>query len=231
MSRNYGSALADCKIENGFIEVNGMDAIEFGNTLRKDLKDMLIPHFRPIGVTVTNALNANKDYISKINGINMSYVELLIAFKNVVPISAGGVLPPNLDSDKRIFGSCCSNAREVYTGDKSIIFSKSGQDKIPHFLIEEIPIVKHATDDFTLHFIFMRHQGFIDFDESQRYLRGTGYKPLRAVYDLNDYVSVGYNVKGNKVPIFFKRKINVEGLETILRAYGEDLLVQEAMSL
>ncbi len=163
------------------------------------------------------------DYITKPSGVSKSYTEILCAFNDLVFSKGGGepdINAGSLEGDS--LGFIRAIEKEITSSNKSLYYSGEGISSIAEALVEDIDIIKFSTSGKQLKLVIKRDIGIIDFTDKWTICKHD-YKPVRAVYDLNNIFCVMLPKQGDKeIHLVYKKKINEKVLEKILQDFGKD---------
>lgn len=221
------TALSNCEIKNGVLyvpDLNTEQIILLNNELRIALLENKIPHYRVVGVNIhVSGYVIDIDYITKPSGVSKSYTEILCAFNDLVFSKGGGepdINAGSLEGDS--LGFIRAIEKEITSSNKSLYYSGEGISSIAEALVEDIDIIKFSTSGKQLKLVIKRDIGIIDFTDKWTMCKHD-YKPVRAVYDLNNIFCVMLPKQGDKeIHLVYKKKINEKVLERILQDFGKD---------
>ena len=217
MDRYYARYLVDATLQNGVLRVAGLITSEIKQLnveLRNDLLKYNIPHRKVLGIHI-KALNGcwMSDFVSKVQGIEKSYVEMFVSLNDFIMNEYR-----RMDKKEIIL----STNHKVETTNGSLI--QISTREVVDSLIRNVPIINFEKMGSTLYLLTYHAKGMLDFSASSRILRGTEYKPLRVVYDLNSVFTVKQYQEGDDAIFFmYKREINEFVLLNILRCYAMEI--------
>ena len=230
MHRDLFRALSQCDLNEGVLSFNGLDSndvLQLNDILREALLGDEIPHYKVVGVHVTQGgFVSSSDYITKIRGTNKSYIELLNVFNDLIFAEARGScsLYPDLNPTRLGLGYIMGVDNEVKSDNKSLFFEGCGVTDVAESLVKDLDVIKLNNPTSTIHLVTYRGTGLIDFTEASNLFFGLDlFKPVRAVYDLNNIFSISIPKLGDTtIKLWYKRDINEKVLLKILRDYGSD---------
>lgn len=238
----YALALAECTIKNGELTTpySGLDVKGLGDFLRVAVQKGEIPHTKVVAVKVGWGANTQGDLtlIKKTNAASRSYAELQGILQDVVFETGGGKAPNDFkwkgtvqtlglrEVWEKQIGHAMSICKHVTTGDgKSIVYVQE-VDKRLRFLVDDVNIIDFTRDDAKISFVLKEGTGVVDFNNevTQNIVESCRYFPVMQYYNLTPFLTVKrYREGETSVKFMYKRQIDEEVLQSILRKYGSNL--------
>lgn len=229
MDTFLATALSNCKLKNGVLSVLGLNTEQvnlLNEELRVALLENMIPHYRVVGVNIyVSGCVADIDYITKSSEVSKSYTELLRVFNELIFAEGGGEPDIKFRSDELSnLGFIRAIEKEITSSNNSLYYSGKGICNIAEALVKDVNIIKFLTAGRELKLVIRRNIGMFDFIDKWTMCEHE-YKPVRAVYDLNNIFCIMLPKKGDKnIYFMYKKKINEKVLEKILQDFGKDFI-------
>lgn len=221
-------------LEGGKLRIPELSAEELHN-LYKDLRiallDSQIGHFRPVAFRVEGAMSsAVLSNITKIQGIGLSFSEMSFYLGNIITAEKRGVMPEQLQSAAALskLNSDCSfmtlmgntiGAREEGT----MFYCGEGLTSTPNLLLNDTVVFKKLKSQLAITVVLMYGHTMRDFQDNQRLVYNTGFKPIRTYYSLYEYFTIKEHLRGEDFIQFnYNADINESVLLEILKRYFKE---------
>lgn len=251
MILKYLKPLEHCKLENGRLYVEGLSSLGYYNLameLRKAIINYEVPHWKIIALHIKlGKFGQFVDFVSKPNGINRSYAELVPVLKGVAAANGGGE-PLSIKAHLGQTANCfykkpgdlsfiCSTENEVTTRNGAIHY-ESFRGKEVQFLTD-VDILK--SESSILQCIMYRGTGVVDFKEASKIIsvydindavcraanegnQKLAYCPMTAIFDLSQFVLVKQpTMRDEHVQLYYKTDIDESVLQSIFQQYGSEI--------
>ena len=217
----------DAELKNGefrFIDESVSDEqyAAYSEIFRLDLLAEKVPHWKPIGVKV-NTANAPTSALVTIEGTYTSYIKLSIESNNIIlanPISVDGSATVMLQGGAQ--EAVGEFNPQLISRATRLIYPNEPQHPVDN-LIKGVTIAAIEPTK-TISFYLARSIGVMDFKETSDRIKGlSGYWPVRAIYDLNDIISVRkYKPGDGCIKFTYKKDISEMALKDIIIGWYND---------
>lgn len=249
MIKMYLKPLAKCELNDGILTVPGLkpvDYIRLAKELRDAIIDYKVPHWKIVAIHIKLGNSSQfEDFITKPEGIDKSYAELLPVFKKVVAAEGGGepvIVKIKSGNDANCFYkkpgdmSFIADTEDIVNTYDGHITYESFPSKSVEFL-KDVDILE--AENGTVQAIMYRGTGCIEFSDAMEIIESYNtnsavcsagvdkvtYCPMTAVYDLAQFVNVKLPSENDMcVKLLYKSKINEEVLHKILVQFGNDMI-------
>lgn len=191
----------------------------------------LIPHYRPIGVCIKGKVSYAGDTVTRVAGVNKSYIELWRDMRSLIMAEGGGFQQEGLLKLEKVDGFGFVYAMgNVTTSNGSVRFCGVGE-KVAPTLVKNMPLV-NLEDGCEVRVVMYRGVGMVDFARAESImkfkLRNSSkyrYVPLRAVYSLYDNLVIQPYKEddGDSLRFTYKCDIDEAVLTRIIQDYARDL--------
>ena len=239
--------LADCQIQNGILTVPGLSSEGYSllaTELRKAIIDYKVPHWKIIGVHVKLG-NGNQieDFVTKCEGLNKSYAELLPVLKQVAAGKGGGepaIIRARTGKSANCFYKKQGDISFIADMEDDITTKTMFYESFPSSHIDFIKDVDILHADYgTFQALMYKGTGCISFNDAMKIIDAYNtndaicssdmekvtYCPMTAVYDLSQFVNVKlYKTGDNFLKLLYKTDIHESVLQDILTQFGEDIV-------
>lgn len=237
MERKFAEALSSCVIENGNLTVsNDVDIKELGDVLRREIQIGNVPHNKVIAskIYLSNGKGADMSVISKPIGVSKSYVELQNIYQDLVFLDYGGRKPDDVEfyssAVTQDLGYLYTESTTVNTENDSIKYVSEPYQKVK-FLIKDVDVIKFTDVMSELRLITTLGTGVQDFalgSVASGIKEKSGYVPVLQYFNLTMFLAVCRYMEGDTtIRFIYKRDINEDVLQEIIRRYGQKLLMEE----
>lgn len=191
-----------------------------------------IPHYRPIGAYIKGTVKHPSDMVTRVLGVNKSYIELWRDTKDLIMAEGGGFLQNGLlgDQEKNKDFGVIYTVETATTSNGGFQFCGMGK-KTASMLVKNVPVVT-LVEGCEVKLFLYRGTGLIDFFQAEDLLRhlilnydASRVIPQRAVYSLyNNLVLQPYREEDEDVLRFtYKCDIDEAVLTRIIQDYARDL--------
>lgn len=224
------NALRNAKIRNGELIIDSKyqsKLMEISEFLREALYAYAIPHYRVVGIKVYGCDLAGTNFLSKLNGIDASYHDLMIRTKDLIYAEVGSVDIPYVQSsfipvdatNGVLFGVGLMSTAD---GNDGIV--TPGEGRSPKALVPNQYISTTSASNGVF-LLFSRGTGMKDFTDNQKYCKHGAFIPMRAIFELNSLVAVRGFQHGDKcIKLTYKQVIREDVLEKIIQDFANDYL-------
>lgn len=217
-------ALAQCKVVNGIVQFDDIASDEefrtFSIKVRNDLLAGQIPHYRAVGLYVrSKEITSTLNVLSKMRSVGRSYAELMPVVGKLV-FAEGYGTDEGLQEDSTL--GVLYGTKEVTSSNDSLCWHQDWGKSVESLVSNQE--VCTLGPDCSISILLKRGTGQREYYENERILRNTNFKPLRTLYDLNDYLLLHlYEIQSRRLHFIYKDKVNDKVLEKILQEYAKDI--------
>lgn len=198
------------------------------NELYNAFVDYEIPHWRVVAFTVQDNGRYPENIISKIEGVNKSYVEMESALSKLILSERHGVY---YSPDMAMAGDVLEKAgvgHMMITEHKGVVTTSNGA--IRFFSETSIPvrcltvgeeICNCSSSNIQVYMYYLKGTGIIEYDANDKtFSKARNIVPCRTVFDLTDAVMVApYRDGDDCVRFTYKKKVDESVLSEILSDY------------
>ena len=248
MRSSYLKPLANCELKNGILTVPGLSSWGYYNLareLRKAIINYQVPHWKIVAIHIKlGDYSPFVDFVTKPNGVDKSYAELIPVLKKVAAARGGG--EPAIVRNRTGESANCfykvqgdmaflSDTEEVINTYDGNLTYESFMSKPVKFL-QAVDILNAKSG--LVQAIMYRGTGVVEFSEAgdivESYntndavcnsgLQKVAYCPMTAVYDLSQFLTVKLPTQQDEcVKFLYKGKVDEEVLQDILIQFGEEV--------
>lgn len=201
------------------------------NKFRIDLLDCNIPHYKPVGIKIESPFNRVPSLIKKIPNFGYSLSELSFLMEDLIINERRGVMPEVLQGSVKssILSSSCGYITLVgkdigtdYFG--SMFYTGEGMSSTPKFLLRDMTLFRDLPDNFTgITLIMKKATKILSFADNEALVSHSPFKPMNAIYSLNEYFSVRVFYSGDYLELQYRKPLNEDVLTSILSDYFNGL--------
>ena len=223
----------DITLEGGKLRIPGLSKDEMKKLyldLRIALLDSHIGHFRQVAFKVEGAVSSSVlSNISKIQGIGLSFSEMAFRLGNIIVAEKRGVMPEQLQSAASLsrLNSDCSFMTLMGTTigaqeEGTMFYCGEGLSSTPQLLLNDTVVFKKLKNSLAITVVLMYGHDFRDFQDNQRLVYNTGFKPIRTYYSLYEYFTIKEYLGEDCIQFNYNADINESVLLEILKRYFEE---------
>lgn len=223
-------ALAQCKVINGIVQFDDIASDEefkkFSVRVRHDLLAGQIPHYRAVGLYVrSREITSTLNVLSKMRSVGRSYAELMPAVSKLV-FAEGYGTDAGLQEDSTL--GVLYGTKEVTSSNGSLKWNQEWNRSVESLIYNQE--ICTLGPDCSISILLKRGTGEREYYENERLIRNTNFKPLRTLYDLNDYLLLHlYETQSRRLHFIYKTKINDKVLEKILQEYAKEINFENSL--
>lgn len=237
MSNGSNSILEGAVVRNGELILTSNISTERVKALSNELYNAFvnyeIPHWRVVACTITDNGKVPESVIGKIDGINMSYIELMNALSNIVISERhGDFYSPDVDgvesvtedvpeAEKYAHAMISQQRGLVTTSNGGVRFFGEPNTKV-RCLTRDVSICNCKGNNVQIFMYLEYGSGIYNYEDNDyKFRRCRNIVPCRTVFDLTKDVLVKPYVAGDKsVKFMYLRDVDEEVLSEILRGYN-----------